>query len=202
MINETENIKGILVEYGRFFLQFEHICNKLRENMRYLIPVHGQYAEEYCAILFADLGAAELNKKHYALLKVTHYDKQEQLALAKKWRDKFDKLCSFRNSLAHGTMQPGRIKWEEGTYDYNTFFLNHLKLGNNSYGFSEMLSVASLQSLNENTLKLYQSLDEELAVFSNWNENNYQQEAKNRYEQSVNAANFEWKKVTFDDAEN
>ena len=132
------------IEYGKFLIAFESICQDLRSTINSMCTTKGVMSKEftYIEILMHGLTAYPLIEKYRAIFMTKYAEGDSCLEHINTLYKLFLKVVEIRNSLAHGTTSLG-----DPHANINNFTLKYPKL--NKQGYYSNMAVVEIKSLTE-----------------------------------------------------
>jgi len=158
MSEAEDKYEELLREYGYFIIKFEHICEIIREKIKWLIfpydsnnVIQSEQNFIMVDILLESLTAEPLIKKLYALYIFKFKNENEIVKVISLIKNLFTDLITIRNSFSHGHTS-------FNYYDYDTleeikdaFLLRHHKIKKEGLDKREKeISLEKIKNLNDN----------------------------------------------------
>jgi hypothetical protein len=90
-----------MLSLGKFVVEFERVCAAVRNLILFSFHREGLNNQALAQVIVGDKAAAELRTIFGALFEELRDQNKEDKKAVQSLLARFDKLCSFRNSLLH-----------------------------------------------------------------------------------------------------
>ncbi|MCK4664711.1 MAG: hypothetical protein KAT68_17710 [Bacteroidales bacterium] len=147
-IPTKDEIKNQNALIGEFIICFERICAIIRfVILRICYPDYNMIQNNNIETLLEGLTSDPLRKKLEALIYDNFPKESDLLSLNKNLSNKFYKMITIRNTIAHGSMMLGRKSFD-GKLSADTFLLKKSKITKTGIDKNSIIvNIASIQRL-------------------------------------------------------